>query len=556
MKMSFVVVAAVLFVLSLLSPQPSTATTPTPVPNVEVWCIWGEGGSGTGTLIRGTNGTIVLFDEGGGTPWANSCKALMDEYNITSIDYAIAGHYDTDHINGFSQLNDLLGGDSSLGVISNNIGIIYDRGGTRRHEDDAPDITESYYNLVVNPGAFNRQTMVEDGSDDIDLGSGAMLYVLSVGAEDDVDEIYIRGGYTVTDDITENNKSISLLLSVGWAGGAYGNYFDMYLGSDLEGTAECEVDDVIVDDFGRSVDVMLVDHHGSDTHYITSTEFLDTIEPEVAIISVWGNTHEHPRKNTVERLQQAVEQDDQRIIRLDPGDDTPPNDNWAPETMAYCHTTNSHVYIWTNGAHYIVDTVRRGGAGWNDITDPDLHYHPVDEGTQYPPTPLPTASPVPSKTPTPPPTATPTPTAIPTPTPGILIDEGFDNFDSGTRPAGWTFTNCNDNGDTYTSAAYVGRASPSVKLDATGDVITTTTFANPAKLRLWLKVSSSNTNYFLVEEHHDADWTTATKIENLPTTGKDIVDIPISSTADRLRFLYERPSTGNLALDDVIIHGP
>ncbi len=304
----------------------------------------------------------------------------MDDHGISTIHYAIGGHYDRDHVDGMAPLNDLLGGDSTRGYAPN-IDNFYDRGGTTNHVGDP--IRTNYYNLVSQSG--KRHTVVVNGDDDIDLGSSAMLYFLSVGAPNDVEEIYIRGGYTVTENVTENNKSISALLSVAWLGGYYGNYFDMYMGGDLEGTGECAVDDVIVDSGGLNldaeVDIMLVDHHGSDSHYITSTEFLDTIYPEVAIISVWSNSHEHPRYNTVQRLQQVVEADTQRIIRLDPGDDTPPNDEWAPEDMDYCHTTNSHVYIWTNGACYSVE-----GTG---IDDADLHYHPVDEGTQYPPTPPP-----------------------------------------------------------------------------------------------------------------------------------------------------------------------
>ena len=45
------------------------------------------------------------------------------------------------------------------------------------------------------------------------------------------------------------------------------------------------------------------------------------------------------------------------------------------------------------------------------------------------------------------------------------ITEGFDNFDTGTRPAGWTFNGCNNNSDTYTTAGDFGVASP---LDQTG----------------------------------------------------------------------------------------
>lgn len=455
-----------------------------------------------------------------------------------------------------SYLNDLLGGDWSTGS-SPHVSKFYDRGGYIR--DDLTDIPSNYYTLVTQSG--KRETVVLDGSSDIDLGSGAEIRFLSVGAPNDTEELYIRGSYSVTDDISENNKSISALVSVAWAGGVYGNYFDMYLGSDLEGTGEKAVADVIINDLEAEVDLLLVDHHGSDTNFITSTEFVDKMLPEVAVISVWNNTHGHPRATTIENLQDYVEQDDERIIRLSAGD--PDDPSWAPETMAYCHTTNRHLYIWTNGAHYIVDTVNRNGG--NDITDPDLHYHEVDEGTQFPPTPLPTATPKPTETPTPPPTATPTmtptppPTATPaptaTPTPIPLLIEGFDDFHLGTRPSGWTFVGCNSDSDTYTSSAYAGAAIPSIKLDETNDSITTTSFANPDHLTLWMKGISTDSNSSLLIEEYYLSWSTVTDISNLPTSGTTGGPFGIDSKSTKLRFSYTR-SLGNLAFDDVIIYGP
>ncbi len=96
------------------------------------------------------------------------------------------------------------------------------------------------------------------------------------------------------------------------------------------------------------------------------------------MISVWSNSHGHPRRTTVETFQAAVEPEDQRILRLDPGDVG--DSSWAPENMAYCHTTNRHIYVYTNGVNYTVDTVDR--AGGDDITEPGLINHYADEGYQ------------------------------------------------------------------------------------------------------------------------------------------------------------------------------
>ena len=332
--------------------------------DLKIWCVWAAGSAGTGTLIQGPNGTVVLFDEGGGENWAISCKALMDDVGISNIDYAIAGHYDTDHIAGLDDLNDLMGGNSATGTAPG-FGVFMDRGGVER--DDGSAIASDYYDFVTQSG--KRTTVSVDGSSDIDLGSGAVIRFLCAGAPNLDQELFIRGRASVTAGLSENNKSIAVLLTY--------QGFDMYLGSDLEGTGEMAVDDVIVSDLDRHVDVMLVDHHGADTYDISSTEFLQNLYPEVAIFSVWNNTHGHPRYNTVTRLQAVVEADDQRIIRLEPGDTDDPD--WAPENMSHCITTSRHVYIHTNGSVYTVDTVDRSGG--NDITDADLINHSTDDSS-------------------------------------------------------------------------------------------------------------------------------------------------------------------------------
>ena len=136
-----------------------------------------------------------------------------------------------------------------------------------------------------------------------------------------------------------------------------------------------------------------------------------------------------------------------------------------------------------------------------------------------------------------------------------LIDEGFDGFDTGTRPSGWTFTNCNLNTDTYTTAGNYGAASPSIKLDATGDSIETGEFTNPDWLRFWVKGQGAmGTAGLLVEEYYSADWHTLSDISVLSTTGTTLGDFYLASAATRLKFTFTR-STAGLAFDDLYLTG-
>lgn len=332
--------------------------------NLEIYCVWGDGGAGTCTLVRGPNGATALLDETGGNTEASALyNDILAPKGITTINYAVACHYDSDHIGGLDDLVSKMGGTSRFGAF-------YDRGGTVDDNGDA--ILPAYLNLVTSSG--KRATPGLDGSSDIDLGNGGIIRFLSVGAPNTTPALHIRGRADVTSGISENNKSISVLVTYGG--------FDFYFGSDLEGSGEEAVARVITQDLHRDLDVLHVDHHGADTYNISSLPFLQTMDPEVAVISVWSNTHGHPRKTTVERIEQVVEPLPQRIIRLAPGDVGDPA--WAPEDMAYCLTTNRHLVITTDGTTYTVSTVSRSGG--NDITEPGLINHP----TERLPTPTPT----------------------------------------------------------------------------------------------------------------------------------------------------------------------
>jgi len=333
--------------------------------DLKIYCVWSGGGTGTCTVVKGPgpNGKVVLLDETGTIDQANAlCDDILHPngiHYIDHIDYAIACHYDGDHIDGLNTIVPRMGGIGSFGVF-------YDRGGTL--QDDGRPISGNYLNLVGLSG--RRATPVLGSSGDIDLGNGAVIRFLSMGAPNDDNAVYIRGRTTpVTTGVTENNKSISVLVTYGG--------FDFYFGSDLERTGEEAIASVITQGLGRDVDVLHVDHHGSNTNDTNLLSFFQAMDPEVAVISVGNNGYGHPRRTTVESLEQVVEPLPQRIIRLAPGNITDPS--CAPENMPYCTTTNSHLAITTNGATYTVSIVPRSGG--NDITEPGLTDHPVDEPT-------------------------------------------------------------------------------------------------------------------------------------------------------------------------------
>lgn len=137
---------------------------------------------------------------------------------------------------------------------------------------------------------------------------------------------------------------------------------------------------------------------------------------------------------------------------------------------------------------------------------------------------------------------------------GQPITEGFNGFDTGTRPAGWTFNGCNNNSDTYTTAGDYGVASPSIKLDTSGDYVQTETLYQPADLQFWVKgMGTDASSALLVEEYYSGSgWNTLTNVIPLPSSGTVLGPFAMDSFSTEARFTYSK-SAGNLAFDDVSI---
>jgi beta-lactamase superfamily II metal-dependent hydrolase len=134
----------------------------------------------------------------------------------------------------------------------------------------------------------------------------------------------------------------------------------------------------------------------------------------------------------------------------------------------------------------------------------------------------------------------------------VLTGTGFDSFNNGDRPFGWTFTNCNSDADVYTTTNNYGTSSPSIKLDSSTDQILTPSFSSPSQLSFWIKgISTDITSSLLIEEYYST-WTTLTAISPIPTS--QVTEwLALTGAATRLRFSYSK-SAGNLALDDIAVH--
>ncbi len=130
-----------------------------------------------------------------------------------------------------------------------------------------------------------------------------------------------------------------------------------------------------------------------------------------------------------------------------------------------------------------------------------------------------------------------------------VFNEGFDN--GTTAPDNWTFVGV---GGTYTTSGNYGDSSPSLKLDATDDQIQTPSFSAATNLSFWIKGQTTDgSSALLVEGYSGGSWSTITNVVPLPTTATTI-QCGLNPAMTSVRFTYTK-SAGNLAFDDVVIHG-
>ena len=135
---------------------------------------------------------------------------------------------------------------------------------------------------------------------------------------------------------------------------------------------------------------------------------------------------------------------------------------------------------------------------------------------------------------------------------GPCLDEGFAG--GTTAPSGWTFTSLSG---TYAAAAYYGAASPSIKLENTGQRIETPSFTNAAELSFYCFVQSGFTSSLLIEGWDGSSWLTIDNNSSLPQSDATALVTYNSTTTPALapgftkfRFTFTKNS-GNVAFDDV-----
>ncbi len=305
-------------------------------------------GQGDATLLIGPDGTTVMIDAGYAGEASKKILPALKIMGITHLDNIVATHFHSDHIAGFSRMGSFTDGTTN----------IYDRGDCDGEAGCFPVpslITKSggktmygKYKTTLS-GVFHRVT---NTTADIALGGGATLSFIAAGGAV-WDRQVISGG-----NVDENAQSITMLIE-------YGN-FKYLIGGDLTGggngkiNIESSVASVVGD-----IDVLQSNHHGSPTS--NSQEFLETVSPEVAIISVGnGNAHHLPKRSVLNRFDQLRSTHDFKYLfmtnegnigGIELSDGKMVDAGLSARDRAFIAIATEHISLFAARDHYIINGV-------------------------------------------------------------------------------------------------------------------------------------------------------------------------------------------------------
>lgn len=239
------------------TPTPEATETPTPEPTKEAGEMkvhFLDVGQGLSILVQ-SDGQTMIYD-GGNKSTSSFVVSYLKEQNVTTIDYLISSHYDSDHLAG---LIGCLHAFDVKNVISSD------------YEHDSK-LYQSFVQTVDEQGLTMQHPAV---GTEISFGTGS-FQILAPAAID-------------PDDSNKNSVAIKLMN---------GENSFIFTG-DAENTSEKAMCDSGID---LSCDVLVPGHHGSAT--ATSWDFLQETVPEYAVISCGkDNQYGHPDKDVMDKLE-------------------------------------------------------------------------------------------------------------------------------------------------------------------------------------------------------------------------------------------------------------
>ncbi|KIR02012.1 hypothetical protein P261_00826 [Lachnospiraceae bacterium TWA4] len=204
-------------------------------------------GQGDGIFMKLPNGQVVMID-GGSSSQDKLAKYVLEPFlkasAIASVDHWFITHPDSDHYSGFIEMMD-------------------------------------YAKVVYFSSSVKNDELIQQITRPIKWVEKGQVYK-SLGVTLEV--LHPEKGFT-SEDV--NDTSIVLRLR-------YKEFSALFTG-DLGSNVEDKI-------LGVKADVLKVGHHGSKNS--TSIEFLRSVQPKVAVISVGRNRYGHPHKDMMKRLEE------------------------------------------------------------------------------------------------------------------------------------------------------------------------------------------------------------------------------------------------------------
>ncbi|MCI6998655.1 MAG: MBL fold metallo-hydrolase [Eubacterium sp.] len=240
-------------------------STPEPTPiTYDMTVHFLDVGQGLSVFVQ-SDGENLIYD-GGNSDYSSFVVAYLKNQGVTTIDYLISSHYDSDHVSG-------LIGCLNAFEVKNVICSDY------VHDSKT---YQSFINMVDSKGLTMQHPSV---GDEFAFGTGKFIIL----APETIDE----------NDSNDNSVAIKLVN---------GDNSFIFTG-DADSSSESAI---CQSEINLDCDVLVPSHHGSAT--ATSWEFLQETVPEFAIISCGkDNQYGHPHKDTMDKLESM----DIQIYRTD-----------------------------------------------------------------------------------------------------------------------------------------------------------------------------------------------------------------------------------------------
>ena len=312
-------------------------------------------GQGNSSYIELPDGKNVLID-GGDTEYGETVADFLNKRNVTTIDYMIATHADSDHIGGLNYVLE----NFEIKNIFRPFQISYDEENNK--PNDVEDLAEVYEYMVQTFGERSHKvckittavyekfisniysetylvngvqqtskvTVFYDGL----VISGANYEIeffaplkrdenIDLSEKSDRTFGYVTAGFGATSAASNDNSSIFTLTCFDDVFLFLGD--SRYTESDLNDLAYSELDFITsLSENERldlaDVDVLLLGHHGS--KYSTSRQLLDLVTPRFVVVSAGkNNRYDHPNDETLNRLVGLSSLESDYLLRTDENGD-------------------------------------------------------------------------------------------------------------------------------------------------------------------------------------------------------------------------------------------